>query len=190
MVTEGAMYMLPYFMQVSWKMGMFECAAYFCVVSVVSFAVSMFIGKYCDFHSTKKPVMLSFLSAVVFNVLFVFLEPGWSPFVLLVSMVLVGVSFTVFEAAQSLRIIRNTERRYRDEAATMIIVLTYIGASFGLIAYCLVLNIAVPETIGASIDTLLPSQMTAGFQATGVLGLVLSLCGMAVAAVVTGKEEF
>lgn len=188
-ITEGALYLLPYLMQISWNMGVTECGMYFCIVSAATFVSANLIGRYCDNHSSKGPVMGSFLCTIVFDIIFILIEPSWALEVVVLSACMVGLSFAVFETAQYLRMIRNTVAEHREEAATMITVLTYVGASLGLIVYSLTFNIAVPEAAELGIDQLSSALMINGFHATGLLGLILGITGLILASLVSGKER-
>lgn len=180
MITEGAFYLLPYFMEISWGMDVTECGIYFCLVSATTFASAKAAGRYCDARSSRAPVLASFVCTLAFDVIFLLLEPGSGLALLVLSACMVGASFAVFETAQYLRMMRNTEKQYKEEAATMITVLTYVGASLGLILYSLVFDMAVPAA-RSGMEGLSPSAMTDGFHATAVLGLVLGLIGLALA---------
>ncbi|MCQ2084833.1 MAG: MFS transporter [archaeon] len=189
MITEGALYLLPYLMQIAWNMDVMECRMYCCIVSVAAFVSARFVGSYCDNHSSKVPVICSFVCTIVFDTIFTFIQPDWSLAILVLSATMVGITFAVFETAQYIRMIRHTRPEYKEEAATMITVLTYIGASLGLIAYSLMFNAAIPEAMGAEIDELTATLMTKGFNATGVLGLFLGLGGLFLASIVKENNE-
>lgn len=189
MITEGALYLLPYFMQISWGMTVNECGLYFVIVSVSTFIAANFVGGYCDSHSAKGPVLMSFAVTLIFDAVFAVMNPDWVLALLIVSACMVGISFAVFETAQYIRMINHAKPEYRDEAATMITVLTYIGASLGLIAYSLTFTAAIPEAAGIDIDDLSSALMTEGFNATGILGLVLGIVGILAAAIVKDRKS-
>lgn len=180
MVTEGAFYLLPYFMEISWGMSVTECGFYFCIVSATTFVCARLAGRYCDANSSKIPTVCSFVCTATFSTIFAVIIPGSSLALLIMSACMVGASFAVFETAQYLRMIRNTEPEYREESATLITVVTYIGASLGLIFYSIVFDIAVPVAKDG-MESLSATAMANGFHMTGILGIILSVIGLAVA---------
>lgn len=180
MITEGSFYLLPYFMEISWGMTVTECGMYFCLVSVTTFSCARLTGKYCDSHSSKNPAICSFISTAIFSIIFAVLIPGSSLALLVLSACMVGASFAMFETAQYLRMIRNTHPRFKEESAIMIDVVTYIGASLGLIFYSSVFDIVVPMAKDG-MEGLSPAAMAEGFHAAGVLGIALSIVGIAIA---------
>ncbi len=180
MITEGSFYLLPYFMEISWGMSVTECGIYFCVVSAATFICARVTGIYCDTRSSKTPTICSFICTAVFSIIFAMLIPGSSLALLVLSACMVGASFAVFETAQYLRMIRNTLTQFREESATMITVVTYIGASLGLIFYSMVFDIVVPLAKNG-MDSLSASAMAEGFHAAGLLGIALSVIGITIA---------
>ncbi len=180
MITEGSFYLLPYFMEISWGMSVTECGVYFCLVSVTTFTCARLTGKYCNDHSSKNPAICSFISTAVFSLIFAVLIPGSYLALLILSACMVGASFAMFETAQYLRMIRNTHPKFREESAIMVDVVTYIGASLGLIFYSIVFDIVVPVAKNG-MEHLSASAMAEGFHAAGLLGIVLSIIGITIA---------
>ncbi len=189
MITEGSFYLLPYFMEISWGMGITECGIYFGLVSVTTFACARLTGKYCDNHSSKYPAITSFICTLIFSILFVILIPGSGFALLILSACMVGASFAMFETAQYLRMIRNTPSEFKEESAIMVDVVTYIGASLGLIFYSTVFDTVVPLAKNG-MEYLSAAAMTHGFHAAGILGILLSIIGVTIAMKVPHDKQF
>lgn len=189
MITEGSFYLLPYFMEISWGMGITECGIYFALVSVTTFACARLTGKYCDSHSSKYPAITSFVCTLIFSVIFVILIPGSGFALLILSACMVGASFAMFETAQYLRMIRNTPSEFKEESAIMVDVVTYIGASLGLIFYSTVFDTVVPLAKNG-MEYLSKAAMTQGFHAAGILGIILSIIGVLIAMKVPHDRAF
>lgn len=174
MMAAGVEYLLPYFLQIPWEMDTVTCGLYFTISAIFTIAVSIPVGRWCDKKGCKVPVIVSILLRCVYTSFFIFLIPEYGIIPLVVTMIVMGLSFGISGTSQSTRMVHHSKTELQGEAATIMLVMNYLGLSFGVLLYALVFAFAVPGSTGTPIDELSSGMIIDGFHATAIIGLIIA----------------
>ena len=135
MLVEGVLFLVPYYFEMGLGMDTVESGLYFAVISVVVVLLSIPIGKICESHGCRTILVVGSVIAMGFSVALAVVNMEWGVIPLVLTLIAVGCSYSIFETAHYIRLIRQVPGPLKDEAASFGSMIAFLGASLGVAVF-------------------------------------------------------
>lgn len=187
MLLEGMLFLTPYFLVGGWGMDMVSAGIYLAIVSVAVVVISIPVGRHCETHGCRSILLAGSLISVAFSAVLALIDESWGIPALVVSLVMMGCAYAIFETAHYLRLIRHVPGPLKDGAATFGTMISFLGASLGVAVFDIVIDLvsmggdepglaALPLGI-IDFSNISPEQLTLGFHLCAILCIAMAIIG-------------
>ncbi len=178
MMAGGVLYLLPYYLQVGSGMSSTVSGLYITFASVFMIIFAVVTGRWCDRKGCKSATAVSIFLRIVFSAIFIFISPAWGVEPLLITLLIVGISFGISGTAQSTRMMHHSPKENYGDAASLLNIVNYLGSSLGVVAYAMAFIIATPGYAGVTITDIPANVVVSGFNGSAVLGVILAVIAL------------
>ena len=187
MAGAGVMYVLPYYMQTMQGLSAGETGIVLAVASAVTVLVTIPAGRWCDKRGCRVPASVSLVLRIVFSAMLALIEPALGIAYLVISLLILGISFGISGTSQSARMVEESSIEYAGEAGSMAMTVNYVGYALGLAAFAIVFSVLGPGTTDAG--SMGSEAFMDGFHGCCWFSLLLSVVALAGSLAVSGRRK-
>ncbi|MCQ2070890.1 MAG: MFS transporter [archaeon] len=185
-IIAGTHYVLPFYLEHCEGYVVSEVGYLLSIASLFTIVLSIPVGKWCDRKGCKVPAVGAGLFRLVFTLIFAVTAANMDLIFLVVGLAVMGISMACAGTGLATSIIHHSDEKYQDEAATFLLVVNYVAASFGVALTSLVYTINTSGSFHAG-------EVLCGFESCMwffvALAVVAIACALVVPNVVPKKNK-
>ncbi len=184
----GLMYIVPFFMIVCLDLSYAVSGIILLIPSLITLFTCMPIARWSDEHGRWLPCLIS-ITAIMLPCLIMFIFANSTSLVpLIVSVVLMGISWAFYGGPMMSRVIETVEGESREMASSLMNEGVYTGSVLGSTTFALMFSIGAGAGNVSLVD-LEPSAFIEGMIVAMIFGTITGIIGMVLSALVKDKKK-
>ena len=188
LVYMGALYILPFYMDLELGLDSVTSGIILLVPSLVSLVLSVPVGNYSDRHGRRAFAVLATIFQVVYCVLLYFITPDMGIAPLIPVALVMGLVWGLCGAASSGRIVDSLEEKDKAIGSSLMNFMVYVGGTIGTALFASLLT-SGSNSGGVAIEDLTSEAFMAGMTYAMVWGIIISVVSVAAAWAVNEKKR-
>ena len=187
MVLDGLTFIFPFFFDLIFKMEAGETGLLLMIAPLAIIFVSPVSGYLSDIKGPRFVGVLSLLLLVMSTVMIVMFDSQTSYYYIIAAFILFGIALALFYTSNTTFVMNYAIKGKEGMMSALLAVVTYVGASFGIIVFEMVFSFKFDVHKLESLEAIKLSLIQDGYKNAMILGVIISVFGLG--AIVIAKEK-
>lgn len=184
----GAVYLVPFYFRIGMGFDTFTTGIYLLIPALIPLLISAQLSRLSDRTGRRTFAIIACAMSALFTAIYSVVTPGMGAVPLIIALAAMGLVWGIGGGSVSSRIVENAPRNDRGSASSLMSFITYFGSALGTALFAGLFG------VGSGLRGVDASQMPLadfldGFHIAMIMGLVLSLIALALAAWVNEKKH-
>lgn len=187
LVYMGALYILPFYMDLELHISSLASGGVLLIPSVVTLLISVPVGNRSDRTGRRGFAILASLMAVVYSVMLWWIDPSMGVVPLIVAAVVMGLNWGLCGGTSSGRILDSIPEESKGIGSSLMSFMTYIGSTVGTALFASLLTFGGGSG-GVPVEQMTSEAFMSGMELAMLAGIALSVVSVVTAWAVNERK--